>query len=166
MLASVTVTRLTNEQWGFSSSCYVCSPDNPSGLQVPFFYDSEREVVSCELLLGEDHSGAPTYVHGGVTLAVLDEAMAWAAIASGGKFAVTHETSTTFQYPVRVGRPYRVEARLTEQGDKEFRAEAVVLDAKDRPCVRAHCTLAVLSEAHAVDAIGAELEGEDANFVR
>lgn len=160
------LSRLTNEQWGFSSSCYVCAQTNERGLRIPFFHDPERDLVVADLELGEEYSGAPSYVHGGVTLAVLDEAMAWAAIACGGKFAVTHETSTTFDYPIRVGRKYRVEARITETGEKEFRAEAVVLDAKDRPCVRAECTLYVLSEAHVVDAIGTGLEGEDKNFVR
>ena len=67
---------------------------------------------------------------------------------------------------MRVGRSYRVEASLTERGEKQFSAEAVVLDEKERPCVRAECTLVVLSEAHAVDAIGAELEGGDTKFVR
>jgi uncharacterized protein (TIGR00369 family) len=162
----VGLVRLSNERWGFSSSCFVCEPTNAVGLRQAFFHDAERDVVVAELELGEEHSGAPTYVHGGVTLAVLDEAMAWAAIACGGKLAVTHETSTTFDYPVRVGRKYRVEARLTERDERQFRAEAVVLDAKDRPCVRAACTLHVLSEAHAVEAIGAELEGEDKSFVR
>jgi uncharacterized protein (TIGR00369 family) len=159
-------TRLTNEQWGFASNCYVCAQANERGLRIRFFHDDERDCVVADLELGEEHSGAPSYVHGGVTLAILDEAMAWAAIACGGKFAVTHETSTTFDYPVRVGRPYRVEARITDRGEKEFRAEAVVLDAKERGCVRAQCTLYVLSEAHALDAIGADLEGEDKNFVR
>jgi len=162
----MTLRRLTNEQWGFASNCYVCAPTNDRGLRIPFFHDSDREVVVAEVELGEEYSGAPSYVHGGVTLAVLDEAMAWAAIACGGKFAVTHETTTTFDYPVRVGRPYRVEARLTEQDDKQFRADAVVLDARDRPCVRAHCTLVVLSEAQAVDAIGERLRGEDAKYAR
>jgi acyl-coenzyme A thioesterase PaaI-like protein len=162
----VSLSRLTNEQWGFSSNCYVCAPQNSVGLRLPFFHDSERDCVVVDLLLGEEYSGAPSYVHGGVTLAILDEAMAWAAIAVGGKFAVTRETSTAFDFPVRVGREYRVEARLTERGEKEFRAEAVVLDVKGRPCVRAHCTLVVLSEAHAVDAIGEHLSDDDAKFVR
>jgi uncharacterized protein (TIGR00369 family) len=162
----VALQRLTNEMWGFASNCFVCAQSNPMGLRIPFFHDDERDVVVAELELSDDYSGAPTYVHGGVTLAVLDEAMAWAAIACGGKFAVTHETRTRFDYPVRVGRSYRVEASLTERGEKQFSAEAVVLDEKERPCVRAECTLVVLSEAHAVDAIGAELEGGDTKFVR
>src|SRR5687768_3845878 len=110
-------------------------------MRLPFFHDDEADLVFAEYTLGEEFSGAPTYVHGGVTLAVLDEAMAWAAIAVGGKFAVTQEISATFGYPVRVGRRYRVEARLTEQTAERFEAESVVLDAKSRPCVQASCSL-------------------------
>jgi len=45
--------------------------------------------VFAEFELDADYSGAPTLVHGGVTLALLDEAMSWATIALGGKFAYT-----------------------------------------------------------------------------
>lgn len=162
----MTVTRLENSRWGFESNCFVCSPDNPRGLNVPFFHDDERDVVFADFTAPDVLQGAPTYVHGGATLALLDEAMAWAAIAVGHRFAVTHETAATFDYPVRIGRPYRVEARLTEQGIERLNAEAVVLDAKDRPCVRAQCTLVVLTEAHAVDAIGSALDADDATFTR
>jgi uncharacterized protein (TIGR00369 family) len=160
------VERLTNERWGFSSNCFVCEPSNRRGLQVPFFCDTDAGVVFADLDLSDDFSGAPSYVHGGVTLALMDEAMAWAAIALGGKFAVTHETSAAFEWPVRVGRHYRLEARLTERSDERMAAEASVLDERGRPCVRARCTLAVLTAAHARDAIGTDAEGDDAGFVR
>ncbi|HEX7520956.1 MAG TPA: hotdog fold domain-containing protein [Acidimicrobiia bacterium] len=157
---------LENARWGFESNCFVCEPRNERGMQLPFFHDDERDVVFADYTLGDEFSGAPTYVHGGVTLAVLDEAMAWAAIAIGEKFAVTHETSATFDYPVRVGRTYRVEASLTERDDERFKAEAHVLDAKGRPCVRAACSLVVLSPAKAVDALGTDASGDNARYVR
>lgn len=159
---------LENARWGFESNCFVCEQHNERGMQLPFFHDDERDVVFAEYTLGDEFSGAPTYVYGGVTLAVLDEAMAWAAIAIaiGEKFAVTHETSATFDYPVRVGRAYRVEAWLTERSDERFKAEANVLNAKGRPCVRAACSLAVLSPAKALDALGTEASGDDARYVR
>ncbi|HEX2736941.1 MAG TPA: PaaI family thioesterase [Acidimicrobiia bacterium] len=157
---------LENARWGFESNCFVCEQHNERGMQLPFFHDDERDVVFADYTLGDEFSGAPTYVHGGVTLAVLDEAMAWAAIAVGEKFAVTHETSATFDYPVRVGRAYRVEASLTERSDERFKAEARVLDAKGRPCVRATSSLVVLSPAKALDALGTEASGDNARYVR
>ncbi|HEX6311233.1 MAG TPA: PaaI family thioesterase [Acidimicrobiia bacterium] len=162
----MTASRLENSRWNFESNCFVCEAGNERGMRIPFFHDDVADVVFAEYTLGEEFSGAPTYVHGGVTLAVLDEAMAWAAIALGGKFAVTHGFQATFVYPVRVGRPYRVEARLTDRADELFRAEAAVLDAKSRPCVQASSSLVVLSAARAADAIGTEATGDDAGFVR
>ncbi|MGH9027472.1 MAG: PaaI family thioesterase [Acidimicrobiia bacterium] len=158
--------RLSNERWGFRSNCYVCEPTNARGMQMPFFHDTDAGVVFADLDLSEDFSGAPSYVHGGVTLALMDEAMAWAAIAVGGKFAVTQETSATFDWPVRVGRQYRLEARLTERTEQAMAAEAVVRDAQGRACVTGRCTLVVLGAARARDAIGSDPEGDDAGFVR
>jgi acyl-coenzyme A thioesterase PaaI-like protein len=63
-----------------------------------------------------------------VTLAILDEGVAWAAIAIGCKFAVTHTTSTLFDRPVKLGVSYRVEARVVEQTAERIIADAEVLD--------------------------------------
>ena len=54
-------------------------------------------------------------LHGGVTLAVLDEAMAWACIAIGRQWAVTSETSTRFHRAIYVDKPHVVEAEIIEQ---------------------------------------------------
>src|SRR3954465_12503647 len=85
----VTVRKLHNADWGFDSLCFVCEPKNAHGLRIPFTYDDEADVVTAEFNLSETFSGAPSYVHGGVTLAILDEAMSWATIASAKAFAVT-----------------------------------------------------------------------------
>ena len=160
------LVRLDNSAWGFESSCFVCEPSNPSGLGIPFFHDEEGGVVVADLSLGERFSGAPRYVHGGVTLAVLDEAMAWAAIALAGTFALTRTTSARFRTPVAVGQPYRVEARLagrTDDGGLEM--AAAVYDGSGTVCVEASATLVPMDAARATDAIGV-VDGNDASFVR
>ncbi len=162
----MTVRRLDNRSWGFESNCFVCEPRNAAGLRIPFDHDDEAGVVRAEFTLDERFSGAPTYLHGGVTLAVLDEAMAWATIAVGGKFATTTETTTRFLRPVRVGRTYAVVARLGAQADADMQTSAQVLDHKDRVCAEATATFTVLSAARAVDALGTEATGDDAGYVR
>lgn len=161
----MTVRRLDNSSWGFESNCFVCEPGNAAGLRIPFDHDDEADVVRAEFTLDDRFSGAPTYVHGGVTLAVLDEAMAWATIAVGGKFATTTETTTRFLRPVRVDRTYSVVARLDAQADGNMLTSAQVLDHKDRVCVEAEATFAVLSAARAVDALGTQAAGDDAGYV-
>ena len=158
--------RLTNAGWGFESNCFVCEPSNAAGMRIPFFHDEETGVVRAELNLDDRFSGAPTYVHGGVVLAVMDEAMAWATIALAGKFAVTTETSARFVHPVRIGRAYLVEARVDEPGEERMACSARVLDTEERPCAEATATFWVLSAAAAVDVIGKEITGDDTRYLR
>jgi uncharacterized protein (TIGR00369 family) len=162
----VAIERLEASRFGFDSRCFVCEPTNPRGLQVPFFHDAEAGVVFATFELPPEFSGAPTLVHGGVTLALIDEAMSWATIALGGKFAYTGELSARFQWPVRLGRPYRIEAKLVDRAERRMTTEAAVLDAKDRPCVTATATMLVLDVDQAADAIGTTVAGDDATYTR
>ncbi len=145
---------LDNASWGFDSSCFVCEPSNPRGLGIRYSHDEEGEVVVAEFTLGAEFSGVPRYVHGGVVLAVLDEAMAWAAIAIAGRWAVVQHTATTFERPVRLGVAHRVEAAIAAGGDTSVTARATVADSRGRVCARAHARLSVMSAARARAAVG------------
>ena len=159
------VTALDPNQWGFPTRCYVCEADNPHGLRIPFSYDDEARLVFAQFSFGPEYSGAPKYVHGGVVLAVLDEAMAWAAVAAAGRFAVVRETTTTFEHGVRVGAPHRVEAEVDTAGTVRLEASARVVDATGRRCARARARLVVLSPDAARAAIG-DVQGDDTRFLR
>jgi uncharacterized protein (TIGR00369 family) len=156
---------LTNAAWGFESNCFVCEPSNPLGLRIPFFHDDEAALVSAEFRLGSEHSGAPHYVHGGVLLAVLDEAMAWAAIALAERFAVVQSTATTFDRPVRVDEVHRVEASVHRRTDTAVTARAHIADAAGRRCAEARARLVVMSTAVAGAAIGS-VTGADIRYLR
>lgn len=160
---------LTNDRWGFPSNCFVCEATNDDGLRIPFFHDPDTATVTATFELDDRFSGAPSYVHGGLQLAVLDEAMAWATIAVAGRWAVTGETTTRFTHPVRVGRSYTVTARVTSEITDDattLAAAATIADAKDRPCAEASATFVVLGEAQAVDATGSSVVDGDSTFVR
>lgn len=159
-------TRLDNERWGFTSNCFVCEPRNGAGLRIPFHHDTDAGTVVAEFELSGAFSGAPSYVHGGVTLAVLDEAQAWATIAVGGKFAVTTETTTRFKRPVMVGERYSVSARIEHQDGDGLATAAEVRDADGKVCAETTATFAVLGPAQAVEALGAVVEGGDATFLK
>jgi len=162
------IERLDASRFGFDSDaqCFVCYPENPRGLQVPFFHDTDADIVFADFIMSPEFSGAPTLVHGGATLALIDEAMSWATIAIGGKFAFTKETTARFDWPVRLGRPYRLEARVTHADDRRFETEAAVLDAKGRTCVAATATMSILDVGQATDAIGSAPSGDDAGYIR
>lgn len=159
------VRPLTNAAWGFESNCFVCEPANPRGLGVPFFHDEESGVVTADFRLGPELSGAPHYVHGGVLLALLDEAMAWAAIAVAGRFAVVQSTATTFDRPVRIDEPHRVEATIHEHTDTAVTARAHIADAAGRRCAEGRARLVVLSTAAAGSALG-PVAGADLRYLR
>lgn len=158
--------RLHNETWGFDSNCFVCEAKNDHGLRIPFHHDVERDIVVAEFMLGNTYSGAPSFVHGGLSLAILDEAQAWATIAVAKKFAVTGETTSRFHRPVRLDKTYRVEARIEDHGDEKLRTSAAILDHEDRVCVESEATFIVLSEAVAAEAIGAPLSEEETKYLR
>ena len=150
-------TRLHNEDWGFETNCFVCEPRNPHGLRIPFAFDRDRDAVVAVFELGAEHSGAPAWVHGGISLAICDEAMAWAAIASRQRWAVTREVRAHFDRPVKVGTTYQVEARVTGGEGDELTTEATIFDAHGKVRVRAEATLVVYSAVHAPEMIGGEV---------
>ncbi len=123
-------------------------------------------MVTADLCLDDAFSGTPGHVHGGVVLAVLDEAMAWAAIALAGAFAVTRTTTTNFARPVRVGRTHRVEARVAGRpDDATLELCAEVRDGDGRLCAEATARFSVMTEERARAAMG-PLTVREAAYVR
>ncbi len=161
----MTLEPLDNDRWGFDTNCFVCERRNERGLRIPFQHDTKRHVVVADLTLGDEFSGAPSWVHGGVTLAVLDEAMAWATIALRHRWAVTKESQSWFDRPVLVGRPYRVEARIVEGDDATILAEAEIVSATSgKVCVRSRAVLSVVTAVQA-PGLGVSLDGDGAGYV-
>ncbi len=145
---------LHNDDLGYETNCFVCEQSNADGLRIPFFHDTDRNLVSAEFSLTNTFSGAPTVVHGGVSLAVLDEAMAWACIAIGRQWAVTSETTTRFDRAVYVDKPHQVEAEVVEQNDIEIVATARIVDLKGRLRAESRATFTVLGEAQLKRVVG------------
>ena len=150
----VALLALHNDDLGYETNCFVCEQRNDQGLRIPFFHDTERDIVTAEFSLSDTFSGAPTVVHGGVSLAVLDEAMAWACIALGRQWAVTSETSTRFDRAVYVDKPHRVEAEILEQSDTEIVTTGRIVDLKGRVRAESRATFTVLGEAQLKRAVG------------
>ena len=157
--------RLHNDDWGFETNCFVCEPNNIAGLRIPFFHDTDRDLVTAEFELSDTFSGAPTLVHGGVTLAVLDEAMAWACIAIGKQWAVTTETSTRFHRPIRVDSRYRVEAQVLDHVGSVMHTSAEVLDRRGSTRAEATASFTTLGEAQAIRLAGAPFDDRHRGYV-
>ena len=156
---------LTNDGWGFDSNCFVCEPRNDAGLRIPFHHDTVDNVVVAEFELDQRFSGAPRFVHGGVTLAVIDEAMAWATIAIAGRFAVTTETTTRFDRPLQIGRRHRVRAWITATDGRSIETAAEVVRDDGKRCAQAHAMFTALDLDQASSAAGATLSDETARYI-
>jgi acyl-coenzyme A thioesterase PaaI-like protein len=158
--------RLDNASWGFESNCFVCEAGNQHGLRIPFFHDEEAGLVVADYELEESFSGTPRYVHGGLTMTVLDEAMAWAVIAEVKAFGLTRRSTTRFLRPLKVGERCRVEARVAgRKSDAIVEAAAVVRNAEGRTAAESQAEFALMSPGQAADAIG-DLTGPDTDYVK
>jgi len=155
---------LTNDGWGIESNCFVCEPRNAVGLGIPFHHDVAGERVVGDFALDERFSGSPRHVHGGVVLAILDEAMAWATIAVAGKFAVTRETTSRFEHPVRVGARHSVRAEIIDIDDRAIRTRATIMCDDGRRCVSATATFVALDLEQASAAAGVAVTGDAASY--
>lgn len=162
----MTVRPLTNADWGFESMCFVCEQANERGLRIPFFHDDETGTVSAEFTLAEEFSGAPAFGHGGILMAVADEAMCWATIAVAGTWAMTASNTHRFLRPVRLGRPYRVEAHIAGRDERGIAAAAVITSASTgKRSVEAEAVFAPLGPVQAAGAIGTDVAPEHRGYL-
>ncbi len=161
------LVRLSNDAWGFTSNCFVCEESNADGMRVPFFHDDEAGTVFADIDLTEAFSGAPACAHGGVLMALMDEAMAWATIAVGGVFAMTRTNQHEFVRPVRLGRPYRVTATLVERRDAVLTmAVQITSTTTGKVACSGTASFIALDADTAGSVIGQAVTGADAAFIR
>ena len=145
---------LTNT-FAFETRCFVCDQENEGGLRQRFFLDDELGRVVAEFIPSADHSGAPNYAHGGVSMAVLDDAMAWAIIAIKDRFGVSRKVEVEFLRPVMVGRGYGVQAWVESFRGRSLVARAELRTPGGKLCVAAKGSFTVLTMEEAEQAIGA-----------
>ena len=157
--------RLHNDDWGYESNCFVCEVRNAGGLRIPFFHDTEADQVVAEFSLDHTYSGAPTLLHGGVQLALLDEAMAWATIAIAHQWALTSTSSSEFIAPVMVDAPHEVWAQVDAVDGDRIEASGRIIDVAGRECTRARATFQAIGEAVAVRALGAAMREEHRGYL-
>ncbi len=138
----------------FGRDCFACGPDNPVGMHLP--YEVVGDAVEAVFNLDKRFSGAPRFVHGGLVMTVLDEAMAWAAIAIRGRFAVTTDFTATFDRPVLIGEQHTVRATAGPIGSdgRTLVITATITRGDSKICARAQGTYRALTDDQAQSATG------------
>jgi uncharacterized protein (TIGR00369 family) len=77
-----------------SKECFVCGEDNGAGLHTRFYV--EDGLVKADLFAEPRHCGYRDIVHGGITAALLDECMGWAAARAIGRMCLTGELTVRY----------------------------------------------------------------------
>ncbi len=108
-----------------SDKCFGCGQRNPAGLKLRFEIDGES--VQTEFTPSPSHEGYPGYLHGGITCAVLDEAMGWAAYhLSSGALAATARLQIKFRRPIFIGEPLTVKASIMRKSSRHLWTQATM----------------------------------------
>lgn len=106
-----------------SSSCFVCGINNSFGLKTRFYEINGKFLISISTTMNE-HQGYPGVVHGGITAAILDEAIGRAIYCfDKGAWGVTADLSITYKHPVPLNQTLYSRAKITDNKKRIFYGE-------------------------------------------
>lgn len=116
--------------------CYVCGKLNKKGLKR-FFYIDEDGFVMTYFKGVVDYMGHGS-IHGGLSAALLDEAMGLSATYFKGVLCVTAEITVRYLKPLHIESRYTVRGRMVN--DKKLLCEAYgeIIDERENKHVRAY----------------------------
>lgn len=103
--------------------CFICGPKNPYGLRVSFRL--EDGISKAEFWPEPKHQGWADYLHGGLVLALLDEALAYAAYHRGF-YAVTAKVEARLRKPIRTGQKLAITGKIISQRRKIIESRAAI----------------------------------------
>jgi uncharacterized protein (TIGR00369 family) len=107
-------------------NCFACGPENPVGIHV-HFDRADGEEVRATVTLAPQYQGWRGIAHGGIVMALLDEAMAHAAGFAGHR-GVTASVNVRFRKPVPLEEPIEVRGRVAWQRRNVLGVEATIFD--------------------------------------
>ncbi|MCX5759705.1 MAG: PaaI family thioesterase [Candidatus Hydrogenedentes bacterium] len=119
-----------------SQPCFVCGEENHAGLHLRFYI--EEDEVRTRWNAREHHCGYGHVVHGGVTAAVLDECMAWAAARAIVRSCVTGELTVRYLRPVPDTRELTACAKVEKASRRLVFVNARLVDDDGLEYARAH----------------------------
>ncbi|MDX9973864.1 MAG: PaaI family thioesterase [FCB group bacterium] len=128
-----------------SKSCFVCGEENVSGLQTRFYI--EDDVVKAPLRPAEHHCGYANIVHGGITAAILDECMGWAASRVIQRMCFTADLSIRYLKHVPGDRELTACAQVVKGSKRLVQVTGWLQDAEGTEYARAEGRFVPLSAA-------------------
>jgi acyl-coenzyme A thioesterase PaaI-like protein len=117
-------------------NCFACGPSNPIGMHLRFDRAESGDGVLARVTLPGEYQGWRGIAHGGIVMALLDEAMAHAAGYAGHR-GVTANVNVRFRKPVPLEEPIEVRGEVTWQRRNVLGVSARVLGANGVVLARA-----------------------------
>lgn len=120
--------------------CFVCGKKNPKGIKAVFNHGNGKSFT--EITLNKEYQGYSGIIHGGVIVALLDEACVYAANSLGFN-TVTVELKARFKNPATVGEKITVQAQAKHLKSKLIEAKAEIKNSKDLVIAEAETKLII-----------------------
>ncbi len=118
--------------------CFCCSPNNPIGLKLDFWYDEKNQIVGTNWNPLEYLQGYPNVLHGGIQSTLMDEVASWAVyvlIETGG---VTSKMEIRFLKPVLISNGLlTIKASLIDKEKRFANIKTELFDGKNELCAEA-----------------------------
>ena len=109
------------------NSCFGCGADNPLGLKLTFHGDPDKGTAWTEFLPPHFLEGGANMMHGGFIALLLDEVSS-KVLSMQGKRGVTRNIEVSFEKPVNLSGPIRLEAKLIDHDGRKHFIDAMILN--------------------------------------
>jgi uncharacterized protein (TIGR00369 family) len=103
--------------------CFVCGQNNPIGLKISF--RNEGGVARAEFTPGKLYQGWAGILHGGITMALLDEATSYATLFAGVN-AITAKMEIRIRRPIPIGETLSITGTITKRTGKLVTTEGAI----------------------------------------
>ena len=103
--------------------CFGCGQENPIGLKLNFQWDGKTAAE--EFIPTEVYQGWSGFVHGGIILCILDEAMSYAALFEGME-CVTAKMQVRLKRLAQIGEPLMITSSVTKKNRRLVETRAVI----------------------------------------
>jgi acyl-coenzyme A thioesterase PaaI-like protein len=103
--------------------CFGCGRNNPIGFRLSFTWDGK--TARAEFTPTELYQGWSGFVHGGIIICMLDEAMGYAALF-GGKHCITARMESRIRCPASIDVPLIITSSITKNTRRLVETSAAV----------------------------------------
>lgn len=118
--------------------CFCCSPNNPIGLKLEFWFDEENQTIETRWNPLEYLQGYPNVLHGGIQSTLMDEVASWAIYVLLETGGVTSKIEIKFLKPVLISNgELLVKASLLSKEKRFANIKTDLFDGNNQLCAEA-----------------------------